>query len=282
MLAGYHTAGLLLHDPVIAIEELAHLGYRCVAIRPHAAALHPKHPLFSIQSLRIQDVLERTSMKLVLDIDGAFVEHPFRSRASTLTDTEDAAAERAREWIQQWAVVAREWSAMPCLTFSSGPARPYALEEENLEHLSTQLHSLCELVAPDVHLAIRPRHLDLIDSVAKFERLLQWLDPSVFARLGLAADVGEMIAAGEIPIVDRLERNLDRLACVYLCDRRAEPVSQDSGRSRDIRIGHGEVAVDRIVQSLAKVGFTGPGIVRVEGFPELGLLPAQEAMGVFE
>ena len=53
MLAGFHAAGMLLHDPVTAIEELAQLGYRCVAIRPHAAFLNPSHSTFATQSMRM-------------------------------------------------------------------------------------------------------------------------------------------------------------------------------------------------------------------------------------
>ena len=50
MIAGFHTAGLWLHDPIASIVELAHLGFGAVAIRgtrrrftPTRSALEPKH-----------------------------------------------------------------------------------------------------------------------------------------------------------------------------------------------------------------------------------------------
>ena len=90
-----------------------------------------------------------------------------------------------------------------------------------------------------------------------------------------------MLSAGERPLSDPLERNLSSLACVYLCDRGSLSPSMNEP-SADRRIGHGEVAVHRIVESLNKLGFQGPAIVRVDGHNEHGLLTAQEAWQVFE
>jgi sugar phosphate isomerase/epimerase len=65
------------------------------------------------------------------------------------------------------------------------------------------------------------------------------------------------------------------LACVYLCDRRA-------GHEGDLRIGHGHVALTRILRSLEEHRFEGPAIVRVEGHSELGFTPASEAIQIFD
>ena len=125
----------------------------------------------------------------------------------------------------------------------------------------------------DVRLALRPRSGDAIATVAHFERLAQWLADA--DNLFLAADIGEMLIGHELPLADRLARNLDVLACVYLCDRRAGVVG-------DQRIGHGDVALGRILRSLDEHGFDGPAIVRVEGHAELGFTPAREAIQILE
>ncbi len=78
-----------------------------------------------------------------------------------------------------------------------------------------------------------------------------------------------------MPLADRLARNLDELACVYLCDRRA-------GVSGDQRFGQGDVALGRILQSLRNHSFQGHAIARVEGHSELGFTPAQEAIQIFD
>ena len=148
------------------------------------------------------------------------------------------------------------------------------MDEQILERLAAQLHGLIDQARRrGVRLALRPRGGDAIATVAQFERLAQWLPEA--EDLYVAADIGEMLAGGELPLGDRLARNLDVLACVYLCDRR-------SGHVGDQRIGHGEVALPRILRSLQENGFQGPAIVRVEGHSELGFTPAREAIQIFE
>ena len=143
-----------------------------------------------------------------------------------------------------------------------------------MERLAGQLTKLVqEADKHSVELALRPRSGDAIATVAHYERLAQWMVD--FDRLRLAADVGEMLAGVELPLADRLARNRDSLACVYLCDRKA-------GQKGDQRIGHGDVALARILESLKQHEFTGPAVVRVEGFSDLGLETAREAMAVFE
>lgn len=282
MIAGYHTAGLLLHDLCVAIEELAHLGYGCVAIRPHAGSLDPRLPAFGQQLIRLADVLSRTEVRLVIDLDAMFVHDPMVARGPSLVAADDAECDMARVWIERWADIAKELGA-DVITFSSGAkeASDFAGDEENLERLSRQLKRLLAAVQRDalpgkrVRLAIRPRCGDVIASVPHFERLGHWLGVEAADDLFLAADVGEMLAGGELPVSDRLARNLDLLSCLYLCDQRA-------GVAGDLRIGHGDVELKRVLQSLGRAGYTGPAIVRIEGHSDLGLAPAREAIEIFD
>lgn len=276
MLAGYHTAGLLLHDPIDAMVELAHLGYTAVVVRPHAAWLHPDRPFFGQQVLRLADTVRRTGVRLMMDLDASFLDDPFTQRGPSLASEDGDETATARQSIVSWVRVADEAGAT-LVTFSGGAGSVASTRsaEESLEQFSESLHRLIEATASaKPRLAIRPRVGDLIGSVAQFERLVQWLGDDA-PHLGLAADVGQMLAGGELPVADRLHRNLDSLACVYLCDRRP-------GIGGDQPIGEGEVAIPRIIDSLRRSGYDGPGVIRVEGHPELGLGPARQAIGLFD
>jgi len=275
MIPGYHTAGLLLHDICVAIHELAHLGYGCVAIRPHGGNLNPRTSGFSQQVVRLADAIAAVEIRSVLDIDGLFVHDPLSLRGPSLVAADPTEREAARNWIKQWIDVAEEIGS-DLITFSSGMADQsgYDLDEQILERLAAELNGLMgRSQYRKVRLALRPHSGDAIATVAHFERLAQWLPEA--EELCLAADIGEMLAGGELPVVDRLARNLDSLACVYLCDRR-------SGQVGDQRIGHGEVALPRILRSLSEHRFRGPAIFRVEGHSELGFTPAREAIQIFE
>lgn len=276
MIAGYHLSGLALHDDAVAIGELAHLGYGAVAIRPHAAQFHPDVPGFSGQVLRVADAIARHSMQLVVDMDGSFLHDPYAPRGPSLVAKDDSVCDAAREWIQRWVAIADEIGTTT-LAFSSGAGEPSPnrSDEQDLERLSGHLKRLLvEGEGCRVRIAIRPHHSDVIGSVAQFERLQHWMG-DFSDRLGLLADVGEMMAAGEMPIADRLRRNLPSLRGVVLCDRSA-------GIHGDRPIGDGDVSLSRIIHSLRKAGFDGPGIVRVEGHSDRGLVPAQDAIGLFD
>ena len=271
MIVGYHTAGLLLHDPIIAVGELASIGYRSVGIRPHGASLNPGSPDFGRQLLRLGDAIAKAGVRCVLDLDSPFLPNPHAARGPSLVSIDPEAADAAVEWIGTWISAANDLSA-ELITFSSGSWCGSDLEadESMLERLSSHLHRLAEDAARRrVQLALHPRSGDAVATVAKFERLRQWFNGD--ARVLLAADIGEMLASGELPLADRLARNLDELACVYLCDRRA-------GVGGDQPIGHGDVALARILQSLGAHEYTGHVMVRVEGHSELGFAPAREAM----
>ncbi len=274
MIAGYHTAGLLLHDLVTSINELAHLGYSSVAIRPHAGMFHPDLPNFSTQIVRLTDAISRTGIRLVIDLDAMYLRDPFTRLGPSLTSADDPINESARRWIERWIGIADEIGAS-LVTFASGAGEisDFFSDEEQLERLTDQLHQIDAATAGcKTALAIRPRAGDLIGSVVHFERLQRWLGD---LPIGLAADIGEMLAAGELPVSDRLMRNLEALKCVYLCDKR-------SGIAGDQRIGAGDVALHRIVGTLRRSGFAGPGIVRIEGHSEWGLEPAREAIAIFD
>jgi sugar phosphate isomerase/epimerase len=274
MIPGYHTGGLLYHDVCVAVEQLAQIGYRCVALRPQGGSLNPRLPGFGAQFLRLADAITKARVLPVLDIDAPFVQDSAELRGPSLVSADAAQRESAGAWIEQWIELAPELGC-DLISFSSGAAESCGgvFDEQSLEHLAGKLEHLLDAAhRRQVRLALRPRSGDAIATVAQFERLGQWLGDD--AELGLAADIGEMLIGGELPLVDRLARNLDALACVYLCDRRA-------GQAGDQRIGQGDVALGRLVRFLEDHGFTGPAIVRIEGHCEWGLAAAREAISLF-
>ena len=222
-------------------------------------------------------MVKRTGVRLVIDLDGRYLHDPFIAEGLSLVGADDSRCDRARVWIERWIDIADEVGAS-VLTFGGGrgEASEFVTDEENLNRLTDQLKTLIAS-RPDrrVQLAIRPAIGDVIGSVARYERLTRWLGDAV-DQIGLAADVGEMLAAGEMPVSDRLIRQGNLLRCVYLCDR--------SETRSDPRSGEPPVHVDlhRIITTLAKAGYTGPGIVRVDGAAERGLMSARESASLFE
>lgn len=274
MLPGFHTAGLLQHDLFVAIEELAVLGYRAVAVRPQHGRLSQADPWFSQQLLRLADVTSRHDLQLILDLDTQFLQTAWKSRGPALSSVETNEARTARNWLETWLGLAAE-SKANLVTFASGESGQHSAAdtESTLTRLALELDYLVN-VAMDlgVPLALRPRYGDLVSTVAQWERLQHWLKTE---ELGLAADIGEMLLGHEVPLAARLERHHDDLACIYLCDRR-------TGQQEDQPIGTGDVAHERLIAALAGINFTGPAIVRVEGHSHHGLWLAEQGIKLFD
>lgn len=275
MIPGFHVGSLLLHRQSDAIALVAELGYRCVAVRPRPGSLDRRDTNYDAQLREVAQQARAAGMRVILDTDAAYMHRPDRIGIPALAGDMNE-ADAACRWIEAWIADANAVGAS-MVTLSSGRESsgsiPASISEQTLERLSVRLEMLCGAARQrGVMLALRPRHGDAVATVAQFERLQQWLPDSL--QLKLAADVGEMMLGHELPVVDRLARMGDALACVYLCDHR-------SGSSGDQRIGHGDVAVSRIVRGLAEHRYHGPAIVRVDGHSELGLTLASEAWSLF-
>ena len=276
MRVGYHTGGLLLHETNTAIEELARLGYDTVVIRPHAGTLDFSQPRFAETCVRLADTIQRHEVTCIFDLDGYFLSCPHKRTMTGLIEDPES-SKNAIEQLTRWFPVAQELGAST-LTFSSGrvPESDADTLEQQLDRITASVDVMLEAAGQfDLQLAIRPVHGDCIGSIVRYEQLQQWLGRD---GLGLAADVGEMLLESEIPIVDRLERHLETLCCVYLCDR----ISGEQTGHQDVRIGQGDVSVQRVIESLERLDFAGTAIIRVEGHSEWGLQPAREAIGLFE
>ena len=280
MIPGYHAGEMWLHEPSRAIGHLAEIGFRSVAIRSRQGICVPGEVTFDAQWRLVLKTAISSEVGLVIDTEAPFVLGDETDAMPSLAIA-DAAASGLIRWIERW-IDAAAMRPGTIVSLASGPA-PDSTAESALEILAGRLERLCGRAdRAGVHLAIRPAVSHVIASVAQFERLRQWLPSSL--SLGLAADVGEMIHAGEMPLVSRLHRQVDDLRLVYLCDVASSDGGSvgHSGSSAvgrmDVPIGSGEVAVQRIVGELAKFTDDVPVIVRVANQSAAGLAAPRRAM----
>ncbi len=275
---GFHTAGLLLHDEVTAINELAKIGYRCVAVRPRRGSFNPFDEDFSNQSKRISNAVKQSGVDLVIDANSHFIHDSRQPNEPSLVSNDDEQRRLATNWIRRLIDVASDLSASS-VVFSSGAvendssfASERAADASPLDRLAEQIDSLTDYAgASGVALMLRPSTKTFVANVANYERVQQWLRRN--SKLGLAADIGEMLASGELPLSERLSRNANSLGGVFLRD-------VVTGASGDQRIGYGEVNLGRILAALDSQGFLGWAIVCVESHEKLGLAVAEEAFAL--
>ena len=268
---GFHCGPLVYHHPVDAIEHLAGVGFRVVAVRPRLNWCNPSSPDFHDNIQQLVKLADQRGMRIIFDSECPFLVNPsvFEPPAMIQRGPDQ---DRWLGFLTAW-IDALGSADTGVLTLPSGPGDPSA---SNLDRLAETLDSLSTLAAKrGVQIAIRPAVGHVIDSLPRFERLRKWVNGPI----ALAADVGEMLGSHELPIVARLEHHRESLAVVYVCcpgDGGSVPAGRPaSGAGRTDRLpGHGELDFDRLIGSITGALPEVPAVVRFEHHGGLGLRPA--------
>lgn len=254
MIAGFHTTALGEHDLATAATVLRQIGFGVIAVRLSRARLDP---LGRADDLAMQiELLRRTvqEVEVVIDADAPFL---IDAWSPEIGDLMQEGPERERRIAcLRGAIDVAARSSGKLVTFATGSLSRSIDVQTGLDRLAEAILRLAAVAKPaGVTLAVRPRLDHFVDSVGRFERLVEWIGDR--ADLRLAADVGTMVAGGEMPVVDLLVRS-PRLACVYLSETRL----CRSGRAGvEALIGGGHVAAERVVAGLAESRFRGPILV---------------------
>lgn len=276
MVPGFHSSSLGFHDIATVVGKLAEMGFAAIAVRPQRGIWDHDRPWFDDYTSAFTSAAKEHSVELVVDLDAPFYQSPDRYHPDSLVSSDPNVRAAAFAYLKSW--IERASVFQPSVvSFSSGLIPPDQIvtpsdQESMLECLAETIDPLSALAHDaGIQLALRPVAGHAIATVAHFERFGQWLAGE--AKLGLAADVGEMLQAGEFPIGARLARLKHRLACVYLC----EP---DLEHARDQRFGFGDIDLGRVWEVMTESGFAGPAIFRVCGHEHLGLELAREAIAL--
>jgi L-ribulose-5-phosphate 3-epimerase len=247
MLLGYNTNGLAHHDLVEAIEVLAEIGYRSVAITIDHGALAPGDERTAEQLRRARGLLRQTGMRSAIETGARFLLDPRRKHQPTLVSADPAGRARRIEFYRHAIRCAAELGS-DCVSLWSGALDEAIGHGEAMARLVEGLRQVLQnAAAAGVTIGLEPEPGMLVDSMARFEELLGLLDEE---RLGLTLDVGHLHCQGEVPIAAYVRRFAGRLVNVHLEDMRA-------GVHEHLRLGEGEIDFPPILQALADCGYQG-------------------------
>ncbi len=96
LLLGYNTNGLAHHDPYDAVELLAEIGYRSVAITLDHGPLNPFHADFYRNIKQMGRLLDRLGMRSVIETGARFLLDPRLKHEPTLVSAERRRTAAAR------------------------------------------------------------------------------------------------------------------------------------------------------------------------------------------
>lgn len=247
MLLGYNTNGLAHHDPFDALELLAEIGYRSVALTLDHGPLNPFAADWPANQERLKDTLKRLKLRNVVETGARFLLNPRVKHEPTLV-TADAAARQKRIDFLKRAIDAAAVLDSDCVSLWSGICRDEAGDEATLERLAESLRQVLRHATDSgVTLGFEPEPGMFIDTLKSYQRLLQWIDAP---HLQLTLDLGHLWCQGELPISDYIARWGPRIVNVHIEDMRA-------GVHEHLMFGEGEMRFPPIIDALTKANYAG-------------------------
>lgn len=276
---GYNTNGLAHHRLVDALEILAEIGYRGVAITPDVGPLDPLQP-----DAAVVDQLARRArdldLALVVETGARFVLDPRRKHRPSLLDDSAGDRERRVDFYRASIELAHALGA-PIVSIWSGSApTPVAgdardARREVVEPLWERLvHSLSPVLdharAANVRLAFEPEPGMFVERPSGYLELVRRLG-SRGAELALTLDVGHLLVTNDVPVGDQIRALAPHLVHVHLDDIR--------GRIHEHRMfGEGDLDLADTIASLRAVDFRGMAAVELSRDSHRGADAAAEAM----
>jgi sugar phosphate isomerase/epimerase len=247
MLLGYNTNGFAHHDPFAALEILAEIGYRSVALTLDHGPLNPLDDAWPANVKRLKQSLQKLGLKSVIETGARFLLDPRHKHEPTLVSASESERAKRIDFLKR-AIDAAEALGSDCVSLWSGTRRDDASDEATLERLTESLRVvLRQATHSGVTLGFEPEPGMFIDTMKSFSRLLQWID---VPHLQLTLDVGHLWCQGELPIADYIARWGQRIVNVHIEDMRA-------GVHEHLMFGEGQMHFPPILEALAKTGYKG-------------------------
>ncbi|HKI33201.1 MAG TPA: sugar phosphate isomerase/epimerase family protein [Gemmataceae bacterium] len=249
MLFGYNTNGFAHHRLEDALEILAELGYRSVAITLDYHVLNPF--LGDTACMKAMNTTRRLLTKLglrsTIETGSRFLLDPRRKHQPTLISPTPDERRRRLDFLQQALDVAVALGS-DALSFWSGTPTDRAPRAVLMDRLVESCQELCDDAARlNIRLAFEPEPGMFIDTMRRFAQLHKRVAHPLF---GLTIDVGHLHCMGELPIADQLQKWRHLLWNVHIEDMRR-------GVHDHLMFGAGQIDFAPVLAALDEIGYAG-------------------------
>ena len=268
MFLGYNTNGFAHHRLDDAIDIMAELGYRGVALTPDVNHLDPNRLDLISRVSAFGRGLVHHGLRCVVESGARFVLDSRRKHQPTLLSATTEEREKRRSFLWLCVQVAKELNA-DCVSFWSGTATDGAVPSELMNRLVEQCKRLADYSAKkNVRLAFEPEPGMFIDTMDKFAELHARVNHPAF---GLTVDVGHLVCNRELPVSKFLAEWEHVLWNVHIEDMRA-------GVHDHLMFGEGEVDFADVFAGLRAANYTGGVYVELSRHSYDAVNTAREAM----
>jgi L-ribulose-5-phosphate 3-epimerase len=244
---GYVTNGLAHHRLPAAIELLAEIGYRSVAITLDHHALDPYSEWFERELRQTAEQLQKHRLRSVIETGARYLLDPREKHEPTLVSQREEDRLRRVDFLKR-AIDAAAALGSDCVSLWAGVVRHAAGRDAAMADLMAGLSRVIEYAeSRDVTIGFEPEPGMLVDTLDSFAELLDRLDSP---RLRLTLDVGHLHCLGETPIAAEIRCWGERIVNVHIEDMRA-------GVHEHLMFGEGEIDFPPVIAALREVGYDG-------------------------
>jgi sugar phosphate isomerase/epimerase len=271
LLWGYNTNGFAHHRLEDALEILAEMGYRSVALTLDHHALNPFDPDLPAQLARVHALLIRFGLRCVIETGARFLLDPRRKHQPTLVGPEIDNGPRM-EFLKKAIDIAGELGA-DAVSFWSGQTSEGIAADMKWNHLVRCCKALCRHAqGKGVRLAFEPEPGMFVDTMKRFATLVKRVDHPLF---GLTLDVGHLVCQGEVPVGRHIRAWRELLWNVHIEDMR-------TGVHDHLMFGEGEVDFAEALGALREVGYTGGVYVELSRHSHDAVSTARQALAFLQ
>ena len=247
MRLGYNTNGTTGHRWDQAIELMAEIGYRSVAITVDHNCLDPFSTNIASELIRMRRVLERFEMASVIETGARFLLDPRRKHEPTLVSPSAEARAVRVDFLKRCVTIARELHS-EAVSFWSGIIRDIAEPEEAYRRLADGCREVLDFAEPSgIRLAFEPEPGMLVQTFNDYQHLLSLVDGPGF---GLTVDIGHVHCLEPLPISNYLETWHDRIYTIHIEDMKR-------GIHDHLRFGEGTIDFPPVFKTLNSLNYAG-------------------------
>jgi sugar phosphate isomerase/epimerase len=249
MILGYGTNGFAHHRIEDAIEIIAEIGYRGVAITLEPDVLDPPDTRGVDRAVRrLAPLLRKTGLSAVIETGARFILDPRHKHQPTLVSRAADDRRRRIEFIKASIDVASALG-IKCVSLWSGRADDDASRDQHRDRLVESMRELLDHArASAVRLGLEPEPDMHIERMAQFGEFVRRMgDPT----LGLTLDVGHVHCLSDGDTASHVARWRDRLCNVHLEDMRR-------GVHEHLMFGDGDMDIAAVLTALRISNYAGP------------------------
>ena len=212
MILGYNTNGFSSHSLMSAIEVIAEIGYRSIAITVDHHALNPFADGSEAEVERSAEALREANLVPVVETGARFLLDPRRKHAPNLMDANPKGRAQRVDFLSRCVDIAVGIGAQTLSLWSGSPS--CGAGQDILDtRLITGLKEVCDKAeACGVTIAFEPEPGMHVESMADFDRISERFEHPAFK---LTLDLGHAYLTEE-SVEGAIEQYIGRIANVHV------------------------------------------------------------------